>query len=220
MKILVASLMLSASLGVAQAQVNTQYGQQAGNSEQSNAYISVFGYQALYACTYCYGTTAVGANALRVSSGSYNTSVGFNSMYNGTSGSYNTAIGTYSLIDLGSGSQNVAIGYYSGSGATVNGSNNIWINNQGLAKDDRVIRIGTQGTQKFTAIAGIFGVKLPATTGGQALYVNSKGQIGVLSTTIVHAQPMVSQADFDALKAQLNQMRWEMVALKAQVQKR
>ncbi len=40
-----------------------------------------------------------------------------------------------------------------------------------------MIRIGTQGTQKFTAIAGISGVKV---AGGAAVLVNAKGQLGVM----------------------------------------
>ncbi len=201
MKILIALTLLGA--GIAQAQVNTVYGQQAAASEQYNADISVFGYQALYACQYCFGTSAFGYQALRVSSGYFNTAIGIYSMYNSTSGAYNTGVGAYTMTNLGTGSQNVAIGYNAGSCATVNGSNNIWVSHCGLAKDNNVIRIGTQGTQKFTQIAGIFNTKLPA-GGGQSLYVNSKGQIGILSTVLhTSAEPMATQADVNTLRTDL-----------------
>ncbi len=199
--------------GLAQAQVNTQYGQQAAASEQSNAYISVFGYQALYACTYCYGTTAIGADALRVSSGYYNTGIGYSAMYNATSGSYNTAIGTEAMYSLGTGNYNVAVGYYAGSGSTVNGSNNIWINNQGLAKDNAVIRIGTQGVQKFAQVAGIYNTKL--LNGGQAVYVNSKGQLGIVNTKIVTS--VATQADVISLRQEIAALKNQLYALQAKV---
>jgi|KBSMisStandDraft_5_1062788.scaffolds.fasta_scaffold231048_1 hypothetical protein len=187
--------------GVVNAQQNTVYGQQAANSEQySYADLSIFGYQALYACQYCYGTSAFGYEALRVSSGNYNTSMGYNSMYNATSGSYNTALGAYTLQNLGTGSQNVAIGYNSGSCATVNGSNNIWISHCGLAKDANVIRIGTQGTQKFTQIAGIWNTVVKS---GQAVVVNAKGQIGVASTKLVSVANPATQDDVATLRRDL-----------------
>lgn len=137
-------------------------------------------------------------------------------MVNGTSGYANTAIGAYSLTDLGSGSQNVAIGYNAGSCATVNGSNNIWISHCGLAKDNNVIRIGTQGQQKFTQVAGIYESKV---VGGRAVVVDSKGHLGYAVTKVVPNVEAASQADVAALRALVNQMRWEIVALKAQVQK-
>ncbi len=210
-----ASLILSLGLiGASQAQVNTVYGQQAAASEQSSAYISVFGYQSLYACTYCYGTTAIGASAMRVASGYYNTAIGFNTMLNATSGSYNTAVGTYSLYNLGTGSNNVAIGYYAGGGATVNGSNNVWINNEGLAKDNNVIRIGTQGTQVFTQIAGIRGKIIK---GGQAVVVSATGQLGVAKTTVVPNVDIATQDDIASLRQDLAATKNMIYALQRQV---
>lgn len=210
MKTLMAGVMLLA--GVAQAQVNTVYGQQAANSEQYNANISVFGYQALYACQYCYGTTAIGYEALRVSSGSYNTGIGIFSMYNSTSGYGNTALGAYTITNLGTGNYNVGVGYNAGSCATVNGSNNIWINHCGLAKDNNVIRIGTQGTQKFTQIAGIYESKV---IGGRAVVVDAKGHLGYAVTKVV--PNTATNADVLSLRAEIAQLRNELAAVKAQI---
>lgn len=211
MKKLITTLMLMGCFG-AQAQVNTVYGQQAAGSEQYSAYISVYGYQALYACTYCYGSSAFGANALRVSSGAYNAAFGYDSMYNATSGSYNTAIGTFSLTNLGSGSENVAVGYNAGSCATVNGNNNVWISHCGLAKDNNVIRLGTQGVQKFTQIAGIYESKV---VGGRAVVVDSKGHLGYATTKVV--PNTLSNADVLSLRTEIAQLRNELSAVKAQI---
>jgi hypothetical protein len=65
-----------------------------------------------------------------------------------------------------------------GSGAGSNltaGSNNIDIGNAGVAGEGRTIRIGTQGTQTKTFVAGIFGTGVS----GSAVKVNSSGQLGV-----------------------------------------
>ncbi len=217
MKTLIAIALLGA--GIAQAQVNTVFGQQAANSEQYNANIAVFGYQALYACQYCYGTTAMGYEALRVSSGNYNTAIGFESMINSTSGYGNVGVGAFTLSQLGSGSQNVAIGYNAGSCATVNGSNNVWINHCGLAKDNNVIRIGTQGTQTFTQIAGIYGSKV---VGGRAVVVDSKGHLGYAVTKVVPNVEPATQADVLTLRQDLAnaknliyQMQRDLATLKA-----
>jgi hypothetical protein len=209
--------MILAMVGLAsvtQAQVNTAVGQQAAASELYNADISVFGYQALYACQQCYGTTAMGYEAMRVSSGAYNTAIGIESMYNATSGSGNTGVGAYTMTSLGSGNYNVAIGYGAGSCATVNGSNNIWLNHCGLTKDNNVIRIGTQGVQKFAQVAGIYGIKLPA-GGGQAVVVNSKGQLGIVSTKIITS--VATQEDILALRQEIAALKNQVYALQAKV---
>lgn len=210
MKLLLA-LLMTGSVGLAQAQVNTVYGQQAAASEQNNANISVFGYQAMYATQYGYGSSAFGYQVLRVSSGYYNTAMGVNSMVNATSGSYNTALGAYTLTNLGTGYYNVAVGYDAGSCATVNGSNNIWINHCGLAKDNNVIRIGTQGTQKFTQIAGIYESKV---VGGRAVVVDSKGHLGYASTKVV-PNTVSANADVLSLRAEIAQLRTEVRQLQA-----
>ncbi len=213
MKVLL-GLMLIGLAGVSQAQVNTVYGQQAANSEQYNADISVFGYQAMYATQYGFGSSAFGFEVLRVSSGYYNTGMGYNSMVNGTSGSYNTALGAYTMTDLGSGSQNVAVGYDAGSCATVNGSNNIWISHCGLAKDNNVIRIGTQGVQKFTQIAGIYDSKV---IGGRAVVVDAKGHLGYAVIKVVPNVEPATQADVLALRQEIAALHNEVYALKARV---
>ena len=77
------------------------------------------------------------------------------------------------------GSNNVAVGYYAGYYPTA-GSNNIEIGNRGIAADNAVIRIGTQGTQSATYLAGVSGANV---TGGATVVVNAQGQLGVVSSS-------------------------------------
>jgi hypothetical protein len=85
--------------------------------------------------------------------------------------------GPKALFSATTGSSNIALGYQSGFNVTT-GSNNIEVGSQGTATDDSAIRIGTQGTQTATYIAGITGTPM---TGGQAVnvVVSSSGQLGV-----------------------------------------
>ncbi len=73
------------------------------------------------------------------------------------------------------GSNNTALG--SGAGISVTtGGNNIDIGNPGVAGDAKKIRIGKQGTQIATFIAGIYNVNEGGTI--KPLFINSNGQLG------------------------------------------
>jgi len=72
------------------------------------------------------------------------------------------------------GGTNIALGFSAGSALTT-GSNNIDIGNVGVAAESSTIRIGTQGTQTATFIAGIHG----AVVTGVAVKVNAAGQLDV-----------------------------------------
>ncbi len=121
--------------------------------------------------------TALGNVAMAFSTGSENTAVGDGAM-NAASGSENIAIGRSAGINL-AGSSNILMGQYAGQNLT-RGNNNIEIGNEGLKKDDSVIRIGTIGTQNKTFIAGISGTTIGS---GAAVMVNSKGQLGVMTSS-------------------------------------
>jgi hypothetical protein len=75
------------------------------------------------------------------------------------------------------GSNNIGVGQNAGSSVTT-GSNNIHIGAAGSSGDAGKIRIGTQGTQTATYIAGISGSQVT----GAAVYVTSTGQLGVLAS--------------------------------------
>jgi hypothetical protein len=77
-----------------------------------------------------------------------------------------------------------------GSSAGINltgGSNNIDIGNAGVAGESAKIRIGKQGTQNGTFIAGIFGVTMT----GSPVVVNSSGKLGVSGTSSIRFKKAV-----------------------------
>ena len=60
------------------------------------------------------------------------------------------------------------------------GSSNIEIGNVGAAGDNKVIKIGTEGTQKKTYIAGIYG---NTAVSGLAVVIGSNGELGAVSSS-------------------------------------
>ena len=90
-----------------------------------------------------------------------------------TTGFQNTAHGFHALFSNATGSDNIALGYNAGFNLTT-GDNNIDIGNAGVAGEANTIRIGTQGTQTRTFVAGISG----AGVSGSAVKVNAAGQLG------------------------------------------
>ena len=89
------------------------------------------------------------------------------------------AEGFDALFNNTTGNSNIAIGLAAG-GSLTTGSNNIDIGNQGVAAETNTIRIGTQGTQTATFIAGISGTPLGA---GVAVRVNANGQLGTVGSS-------------------------------------
>src|SRR5205809_584131 len=122
--------------------------------------------------------TAVGSQALRMTTGTVNTAVGHAALLNDTTGSFNTAIGDAALLNNTTGSGNIALGDSAGTNLTT-GDNNIDIGNLGVAAESNTIRIGTQGTQNRTFIAGISG----ASGTGTPVVINSNGRLGVRSSS-------------------------------------
>jgi uncharacterized coiled-coil protein SlyX len=106
--------------------------------------------------------------------GSNNTAAGLLALENNTTGHDNTAQGFEALAN-NTGSSNIAVGSGSGINLTT-GSNNIDIGAPGTAGESKKIRIGKQGTQIATFIAGIYNVNEGGTI--KPLYINSNGQLG------------------------------------------
>ena len=73
------------------------------------------------------------------------------------------------------GSNNIALGQRAGTTLTI-GNNNIEIGNVGGAGDTNTIRIGTQGAQTATYIAGIFGESAT----DNAVVVSNTGKLGIV----------------------------------------
>jgi hypothetical protein len=116
---------------------------------------TAIGDRALFKNTTANGNTADGTFALfNNTTGADNTAIGDVALVANTTGLSNTAIGVATLGSNTTGSNNIALGYNAGLNLTT-GSNNIDIGNSGDAGESNVIRIGTQGTQAFTIIAGI-----------------------------------------------------------------
>jgi len=124
---------------------------------------TAFGYQALHDDTIGYGNTAFGIDALE----------------RNTTGDGNTALGGSALGNNSTGGYNVAIGDEAGGNLTT-GSNNIEIFDPGTSADSGTIRLGTEGTQQLTFIAGIDGT---AVTGAAVYVVSGTGQLGVQSSS-------------------------------------
>ncbi|MGD0208952.1 MAG: tail fiber domain-containing protein [Verrucomicrobiota bacterium] len=137
------------------------------------------GFQALYYNNVGGANTANGVQALfSNSTGSANTANGADALFSNAIGVANTAEGSSALY-YNTGNFNSALGYMAGYNVT-NGSYNIEIGNQGVASDTSIIRIGTQGTQTNTYIAGIYGATAAS---GVAVYVNSSGQLGTVTSS-------------------------------------
>jgi len=101
------------------------------------------------------GNTADGTFALfSNTTGADNTAIGDVALDANITGLSNTAIGVAALASNTTGSGNIALGFNAGLNLTT-GSNNIDIGNLGATDESDTIRIGVQGTQTFTIIAGI-----------------------------------------------------------------
>ena len=150
------------------------------------------GLNALYNNTGAIGNTAVGYRSLtNNATGSGNTACGGDTLVANSSGSSNTALGRSSLAFNLSGSENIAIGHNAGSQITAT-SYNIDIANSGDVHDVAVIRIGTEGTQAKTFIAGIYAA---VATNGIPVYISSEGQLGTTASSARFKQKIHDMAD-------------------------
>jgi len=171
---------------------NTGVGNGALQYNTDGNYNAAVGAQALQANTHGTSNTAVGAGAMEYNTtGGANTALGSAALFGNRTGAQNTAIGFGALtanpfdgnnntavgnsaLSQSTGSGNIAIGAFAGQQLTT-GNGNIDIGHLGMAGEALTIRIGTDGTQTATYIAGI------ANTGvvGNPVYVGSDGQLGL-----------------------------------------
>jgi len=158
---------------------NTASGSEALESNTIGSENTAIGSDALEDNTEGHSNTAVGTAALFANvSGSSNLALGQSALHFNTTGQNNTAVGTNALRFNTTGSSNIAVGVYAGSKLTT-GSDNIDIGNQGIAGDAATIRIGANGVQHATYVAGVLGSRVT----GSALYISSTGQLGVLASS-------------------------------------
>jgi hypothetical protein len=122
--------------------------------------------------------TADGASALQSNTTGYgNEASGVQALFNNTTGFHNTAIGDSAIHNNKTGHGNIGIGFNGGFNLT--GSNNIEIGSTGTSADNNTIRLGTQGTQTATYVAGISGTAMT----GADVVVSSSGRLGVLPSS-------------------------------------
>jgi Chaperone of endosialidase len=121
--------------------------------------------------------------------GNANTADGEGALLHNTFGYNNTGTGANTLFDNTTGFGNIALG--GNAGNLITGDNNIAIGNIGVAAEANTIRIGTE-----VAVTDQFGVLHPAHTatyiagisgqtasGGVAVYINSDGKLGTLTSS-------------------------------------
>ena len=91
------------------------------------------------------------------------------------------------------------MGYEAGYNVKI-GSNNIEIGNKGLATDHNLIKIGVEGLQAKTFIAGIYNTS----DTGNAVAVNTSGQLGVVVSSErfkTAVAPMIRYRETNAVAA-------------------
>lgn len=152
---------------------NSFFGWSAGEANITGTQNSFFGLRAGLRNTGSFNNF-FGANAGQENTtGEENAFFGGNAGFNNTTGQSNSFFGGAAGSNSKTGNRNIVIGYSAGT-ALITGSNNIFLANAGADESNR-IRIGTQGTQKATFIAGISGTPVV----GDTVFVNANGQLGV-----------------------------------------
>lgn len=182
---------------------NSAQGDGALASNTTGFYNTASGSQSLHGNTIGTRNTANGVNALNQNTtGTDNTAIGVETLSGNTTGgnnsasgqralgrnttgSNNTANGQSALRSNTTGDFNIGIGANAGRNLTT-GSNNIDIGNHGVPDESNTIRIGIEGTQQATYIAGINATAVPD---GVGVVINSSGQLG----TIVSSERFKSQ---------------------------
>ncbi|HMF07946.1 MAG TPA: tail fiber domain-containing protein [Thermoanaerobaculia bacterium] len=154
---------------------NTAVGSQALQANTHGASNTAIGGAAMTYNTIGGANTALGAGALFGNrTGSQNTAIGYGAIAaNPVDANNNTAVGNSALSQT-TGGDNIAVGSFAGQQLTT-GDHNIDIGNVGVAAEAATIRIGVQGTQTATYIAGIANAGVV----GDPVYVASDGQLGL-----------------------------------------
>jgi hypothetical protein len=158
---------------------NTAVGSNALELNTTGGFNTATGISALNGNTTGRFNTATGGIALSSNTiGSNNTASGYSALAVNSIGLNNTAVGYGALLRNTRGSNNVGLGVNAGSNLNT-GSNNIDIGNLGVAAEANTIRIGTQGTQTRTFVAGISGSPIT----GTSVVVNTFGRLGTAASS-------------------------------------
>ena len=162
---------------------NVAVGDEALGSQTSGGGNTAVGHRAMAAATAPGQNVAIGENAmLATTAAGQNMAIGVSALQSNTTGSQNTGAGQGTLAENTTGDHNVALGFVAGQSLTT-GSYNIDIGAivNGEPGESNTIRIGNQGQQTRTYLAGVSG----ATTGGVAsqVLVDANGQLGTTSSS-------------------------------------
>ncbi len=176
------------TLNLTDGNLNTILGNGSGVLATDSSSCTALGAECLAAIDEDDNHVAIGRGALQATSNSSsNTAVGAYSLNTLTSGSNNTAIGIHAGIALDTGDLNVLVGYFAGSSYIGTESSNIIIGNDGIASDNNIIRIGTQGSgsgqQNYTVIAGITGSTPTDANSPQVVVCDNTGNLTVVPDT-------------------------------------
>ena len=154
---------------------NTALGDGALLSNTTGDENTALGVAALQFNTTGNANTATGVQALQNNTaGNSNTADGLGALFHNATGNNNTASGVGSLNSNTTGIGNIALGTNAGFNLTT-GNNNIDIGNLGVAAEANTIRVGTEGTQTATFIAGISGTTVAKSV---AVFVDATGHLG------------------------------------------
>jgi hypothetical protein len=179
---------------------NTADGDGALQSNTTGALNAANGSYGLHANTTGSENTASGFSALLINTvGSGNTADGISAMQNNTAGNNNTAQGRGALLNNTTGNTNIAIGFDAALNVAGGNSNNIHIGSPGNSSDSATIKIGTQGTQSSTYVAGISGVSVT----GAAVFVNGSGQLGIVPSSRRFKEQITDMGDSSSKLLQL-----------------
>jgi hypothetical protein len=173
---------------------NSAFGDQSLLFNSTGSGNTAIGYNAMMDNNNGSGNIAVGMNSLgRNTTGSYNLASGMQSLYSNEAGSYNIGFGFLALHGVKNGSSNIAIGYEAGN-ILEDGSNNIYIGDRTYAKssiESNTIIIGNSKQIK-TFITGISGQTV---SGGSAVYINTDGQLGTLTSSVRFKEEITDMGD-------------------------
>ncbi len=155
---------------------NIAMGTQALYYNQNGIDNLAIGYAAMVGNTNGSANIGIGYEALFLNkSGSFNVGVGLSALYNNFTGNNNVAVGVQALCQLNGGKNNIALGTLAGE-SLISGDHNIIIGHDGVGVESGAIRIGMEGTQTKTYIAGILHSGL---ADGVAVGISATGQLGV-----------------------------------------
>jgi hypothetical protein len=181
-----------ACYGNTSASSNTCIGSFALGSNTTGQVNTAVGSGALPSNTSGDANAAFGVNAMDFNTtGSSNTALGTLSLFSNSTGSYNTAVGANALANA-TGSSNIAVGRLAGNGIT-SGTNNIDIGNSAPGNESNTTRIGNTQTRAF--LAGVNGVTVSS---GVAVYIDSNGQLGTVTSSKRFKEDIESMGDVTA----------------------